>query len=218
MGVRRPTNGGRKNIGKFPSLKNRRAIWYESLLERDYMYLLEIDPDVISFDSQPFRIRYFIDKEPHHYTPDIRVVKKNITEIVEVKPERKTLEAEFISLVKRIAPICAREGFKYRVATEATIRMEPRLSNIKVLFKYCRTDITFQDQADLYRFFSTRKEATVKEIQEFLLPSDQAKQITYALIFWGLISTDLNKVINPGSLVHLSALDLGRISTYEEQL
>ena len=29
--------GTRKLIGKFPSLKTGRVIWYESLLERDYM-------------------------------------------------------------------------------------------------------------------------------------------------------------------------------------
>lgn len=29
------------------------GIWYESLTERDYMYLLEIDSDVLSYSSQP---------------------------------------------------------------------------------------------------------------------------------------------------------------------
>ena len=40
--VRKVTNcGTKKNIGLFSSYKMQTGIWYESLLERDYMYLLE---------------------------------------------------------------------------------------------------------------------------------------------------------------------------------
>ena len=51
VGARKITNRGTKKIiGKFPSLKMNTAIWWESQLERDYIYLLEIDPDVLSVD------------------------------------------------------------------------------------------------------------------------------------------------------------------------
>jgi len=33
----------------------RTGIWFEFLIERDYMYILEIDPDVKSYQSQPRR-------------------------------------------------------------------------------------------------------------------------------------------------------------------
>jgi hypothetical protein len=61
--ARKITNAGnRKVIGKFPSLKMNRVIWWESQLERDYIYLLEIDPEVLSYSEQPFTISY-TDKE-----------------------------------------------------------------------------------------------------------------------------------------------------------
>jgi hypothetical protein len=48
--ARKITNTGtRKNIGKFASDKTSAVIPYESHLERDYIYFLEIDPDVINF-------------------------------------------------------------------------------------------------------------------------------------------------------------------------
>jgi len=47
-----------KNIGKFASVKTGRIAWYESLLERDYMYLLDFDPDVTYWHEQPLKIRY----------------------------------------------------------------------------------------------------------------------------------------------------------------
>jgi hypothetical protein len=45
MPVRKiPRYGAQKNIGKFSSVKTGRVAWYESLNERDYMYLLDFDP------------------------------------------------------------------------------------------------------------------------------------------------------------------------------
>ncbi|MEL7035074.1 MAG: hypothetical protein AAFO04_05575 [Cyanobacteria bacterium J06592_8] len=59
--ARKITNTGtRKNIGKFSSRKMGQIVWYESLLELDYIYLLEIDPDVVAFASQPFQLQYTI--------------------------------------------------------------------------------------------------------------------------------------------------------------
>lgn len=57
--ARKITNAGnRKVIGKFPSLKMNAVISWESQLERDYIYLLEIDPEVLSYGEQPFTISY----------------------------------------------------------------------------------------------------------------------------------------------------------------
>ena len=64
MRVRRITNGGRKVIGKFPSIKNGGMVWWESQIERDYFYLLEFDSDVIIYWAQPLKIRYYLDGRP----------------------------------------------------------------------------------------------------------------------------------------------------------
>ena len=49
-GARKITNRGRRDrvIDKFMSVKMRKAIWWESQLERDYCYFLEYDRDVIA--------------------------------------------------------------------------------------------------------------------------------------------------------------------------
>ena len=49
-----PKYGAQKNIGKFSSVKTGRVAWYESLLERDYMYLLDFDPMSLFGTSNPF--------------------------------------------------------------------------------------------------------------------------------------------------------------------
>lgn len=61
------------------------GIWYESLSERDYMYLLEIDPDVLSYSSQPLKIIYTLDNRQRRYTPDFLVERRRQKQIIEIK-------------------------------------------------------------------------------------------------------------------------------------
>jgi hypothetical protein len=83
VGVRKITNAGSKKvIGKFPSIKMDAIIWWESQIERDYIYLLEIDPDVISYVGQPFKIFYTDLGKSRSYTPDFLVKRTKSAEIV----------------------------------------------------------------------------------------------------------------------------------------
>src|SRR5215216_2118746 len=82
--------GTRRVVGKFPSVKPRRKlVHWESQLERDFYYLLEIDPNVVSFREQPLRIEYILNGKLHYYTPDVLVERKQKIQIVEVKPKSK---------------------------------------------------------------------------------------------------------------------------------
>ncbi|MDJ0574365.1 MAG: hypothetical protein QNJ65_04270 [Xenococcaceae cyanobacterium MO_234.B1] len=74
IGVRPINNAGcRKIIGKFPSVKMQTVIWWESQIERDYIYLLEIDSDVVAYYGQPFKIQYTDKGKSRNYTPDFLV-------------------------------------------------------------------------------------------------------------------------------------------------
>lgn len=87
VGSRKITNAGsRKVIGKFPSLKMNTAIWWESQIERDYIYLLESDPIVLSYKSQPFSMNYTSLGKKRTYTPDFWVERADFQQVVEVKP------------------------------------------------------------------------------------------------------------------------------------
>src|SRR5437588_206487 len=86
--------GSRKIIGKFPSLLMGLVVKWESKLERDFIYLLEFDSDVISYREQPIRIIYFLDGKSCRYTPDFLVVRKNKRQIIEVKPKDKIFRGD----------------------------------------------------------------------------------------------------------------------------
>ena len=45
-------------IGHFPSLKMRRMVAFESLIEQDFLYILDYEQDVITITEQPVRIEH----------------------------------------------------------------------------------------------------------------------------------------------------------------
>lgn len=49
----------------------RKAVWWESQLERDFCSFLEFDPGIISLRSQPITISYDFENKLLAYTPDL---------------------------------------------------------------------------------------------------------------------------------------------------
>lgn len=204
MGVRKITNTGtRKNIGKFPSIKMKRNVWYESLLERDYLYLLEIDPDVLSYETQPLRIHYALNGKMHYYTPDLLVRRKNINQIVEIKPKKNISGEAYEQFFRIISSICREEGYEFVVLTEEKIRVQPQLENIKVLWRYARTPFTTKHQIYCHDFLSSKQEATIEELSRFLSSKSVAEQCVFSLAYWGVISIDLTTPIGPNTVLSL---------------
>lgn len=207
MGVRRITGGGRKVIGKFPSLKTGKMIMWESQLERDYLYLVEFDPDVVSCQEQPLAVRYFNDddKEFHRYVPDFHLIRKNGKEqIIEVKDEERALSKEYQDIFRRVIPIFHREGYEFLVVTEKQIRIQPRLCNVKLLQRYAKVPIENKHAIVLNRLFSNQKEFALSEVINQLAPRGISSQEVYSLIRHGLLKVDITKKIESNSLVQFA--------------
>jgi hypothetical protein len=195
--------GTRRTVGKFPSLKGgKKSIHWESTLERDLCYLLEIDPDVITFKEQPLKIMYVLDGKVRYYTPDLLVIRKNKKQLVEVKPKNKL--QKYIHIFHVISQICEQNGYEFVVLTEKVIRQQPRLNNIKLLWKYSRTVINPQHQIACREFFLKRHVSSLKEVREFFESIGARVQVAYGLLYWGLLEIDLiNQPINLSTSVRL---------------
>ena len=191
-------------IGKFPSIKNGRMVWWESQLERDFLYLLEIDPDVISYEAQPLKMEYFMEGKIHRYTPDVRVIRTDRKQIVEVKDEAKSKKEEYVQLFRRVGPICQKEGYEFIVVTDREIRIQPRLDNVKMIYKYAKTPVTTKHQILLYAIFGERETLTLEEVIKGFASKGERAATVYALIFGGILSVDLSRPLNIGSEVWLS--------------
>lgn len=205
VGARIITNrGSLKVIGKFPSLKMNTAIWWESQLERDYIYLLEIDPDVLSYQGQPFTITYDSLDKRRKYTPDFLLERKGSRQIVEVKPDNKVEEFQNTRRFQQAANFCSAYNLEFVVLTEKTIRVQPRLDNIKLLHRYARVALSWHNYIDCSEYFRSVETSSLLEAEKNLKAKGVTRNYLLRLLWSGFLSTDLMKPITPLSLIQLS--------------
>lgn len=209
MSVRKITNkGGKKIIGKFPSLKMGRLICWESQIERDYIYLLEFDPAVISYAEQPLRVSYHLDGKERHYTPDFLVKRTDKSLIVEVKQEDEAQKEENQHLFQIISAICARNNYEFVLVTDSMIRVQPRLDNIKLLTRYQRTPINDPHyQIICYELFSKNPEVCLSDVTQFFALRDIGKQVVFSLLYWGVLAVNLMQPIEADSIVYFPGIE-----------
>jgi len=209
MPVRRiPRFGAQKNIGKFASVKTARVAWYESLLERDHMYLLDFDPQVTNWHEQPFKFHYVYNAATHLYTPDVEVHRDAKKQVVEVKSQQQVDSGEFETVFRAATSICQDQGYEYVVVTDRVIRQQPKLDNIKKLWKYARTPILPQHQLLCAEFFYTSQadDVEVGDLLAFFKSKGVAVQVVYALLFWGILTFDLMKSLDEFTLIKMPGL------------
>jgi hypothetical protein len=196
--------GSKKNIGKFPSSKMKRTIYWESLIERDLIFLLEYDPEVTSYEEQPDPVTYMLAGKQRHLTPDFFVERGGPTQLIEVKPEAKM--KKYAEIFREVRWECRQTGRgEFVVATEKMIRVEPKLGNIKFLFRYARTPILMKHQRLLQDFFNLKGEAPIRELAEYFGSEavENAAQVVYALVYHGFLEINLMKPIVLDSLAWL---------------
>jgi hypothetical protein len=219
MSVRKPSNKGgvRKNIGKFPSLKVGRNIWWESLLERDYIHLLEFDSDVTKYEEQPVRVAYPFEGRVRHYTPDFLVERKDGRRIiVEVKSKEKASTEEFRLFLLAVAPVIQKLGYEFIVVTDEMIRVEPLLENVKILWGYSRVAFFSRHQVLCRKFLRENDEATIADLARTLSDKGLTLPVIYSLIYRGALSVDLNLPLDPSRIVRAAALVSGHPAPVRE--
>jgi hypothetical protein len=173
MPVRTVSNRGGSVIGRFPSIKMGRMIAFESLLERDFIYLLDYDVRVEWFEEQPLTIEYQHDAQTLHYTPDFQVVEAGHPVLVECKPTRFVDTADNQRKFAVARDWCATRRWEFRVVTEQHIRAGCRLANIRRLTQYARQslDPALRSRIDLILRASAAP-LTLQEVVQAIGPDD----------------------------------------------
>ena len=77
----------KQNIGNFSSCKMETSFRYNSLLQKDFMYWLEFDTDVLSYDTPGIVVNYQSNGKEKSHTPDFQVVRYQKKQIIEVKSQ-----------------------------------------------------------------------------------------------------------------------------------
>ena len=139
MPVRKIPKNYRSVTGTFASIKNKRNVFYESLLERDFFLLLEFDKTVSSYEEQPIKLYYDRYGKKTKYTPDCLVYYNNdklpcIHEVKfsnEIKEKKVFLRQKF----EQIEQYLSKNDMEFKLFTEMDID-EIYLDNIKFIYNY----------------------------------------------------------------------------------
>lgn len=185
-----------KNVFKFSSFKNNRTIMCESSLEFDACFHFEYDRDVVSFESQPLGIEFTANDRIRRYTPDFRVRYGDGSErLVEVKPQSKTLSADFLYDFGLKRQAYADLGYQLLLVTDQQIRAMPFLDNLKLLNKYASFQPDSELQQSVLNYIRSVPGSTLGQISEelnisfsILMPS------CAAMICKGFLDANLSEV------------------------
>jgi len=113
-------------------------IEYESLLERDFVRVALLDPNVTEISHQPFKVDL---GDRRSYTPDFLLIGAKSRLIVEVKPEARARSPQTAHLLARAKDALHASGYDFMVATERYIRSDKRHERAAVLLRHARSQI-----------------------------------------------------------------------------
>jgi hypothetical protein len=120
-----------------------RMVDFESLIERDFIYLLDFEKHIAAFTAQPCVIPYQHEGKAHTYTPDFHFVRTDRSmAIVECKPEA------FVNTEKNQRKFaagrqwCAERACHFFVVTDKHLKSNHRVKNVKLLTQHARHDIS----------------------------------------------------------------------------
>ncbi len=130
--------------GRHASAKSVGHAEFESLLENDYLILLDFDPQVERYEVQPVRVP--VPGVPRGYVPDVLVHfapdnagKRRRSELTEVKSvaDLQKKQAEYAPKFEAARQYADSMGWTFVCKTDQDIRI-PRLKNLKFLRAYRR--------------------------------------------------------------------------------
>lgn len=187
--------------GSFFSAKNNTEIQFESSLERDFIYILEMDWIVQGYYEQPVKIEYS-DAEGNlrSYIPDFlffwhyRFARKGAKPVlVEIKYKEDLREnfRQYKPKFRAAIKFCKANGYDFQILTEENIRTH-YLENCKFLYRYKKNNYT-ENNADiqlLLKWMCDLKATTPKELIQ-VSARDKYKQMELIHIMWYMVSINM---------------------------
>ncbi len=195
------TRSGSILRGKFPSPKNGRMVGYEQLLEADTLVLLEMSPRVLSFREQPKRIFYPDGDRTRHYTPDYEVeLIDGSRKLIEVKPAKRLRSSDVKHKLDRIAEHLERIDEPFLILTDESIRLQPRLQNLKDLLAQAPLHPPSEDSCR-----RSMRELARAQVESFSqAKSTVGSEMVSALLYRGLLICRLDEAIKPDTRVSIA--------------
>ena len=182
VAVRQVSNRGGNIIGRFPSLKMKRMISFESLIECDFLYLLDYEREVECFDEQPMTIEYRFGQKRLQYTPDFHVLRTQRNLLVECKPDALVEMEENRRKFNAAVEWCAEHAWTFCVVTDRDLRTGVQLKNVKLLTRYARHRVPSEMKGRVCALLEAASAPlTVGDLTQTLAPADPPSVIASLL-------------------------------------
>ncbi|MCY1162117.1 hypothetical protein D9M71_24620 [compost metagenome] len=186
-------NGLSKVIGFFASNKLKLLIPWESQLERDACYLFEYDENIKKYTSQPKTFVFSYQGKKIKYTPDFYVEYQDKEfEYIEIKYSESLRNEKTVKKLKLVKNYFDFIKIKFKILYDDEIRLQPRLKNIKFLYKYSKNSYYNYSNLGL-------EKTTIKNLSKIL-----DYQTIYAAMFLKDINFNINQDINDDTIVWLN--------------
>jgi hypothetical protein len=207
--IRKVSNRGGNIIGAFPSIKNNKTVHYESTIERDFLFFLEYDQDVLSYELQPFVIEGKSEDGKHRsYTPDVLISRHTGKELVECKPVSRLQDPHSQQQFALGQAWCDANDYDYIIITDKHLRTGHQLANLKLLWRYSRLNIPLAAVEQIHIILTPYTDGlTFLSLAQHLnsnFISLSPQSILYSLLFQHILITDLYQPLMPDSTIRLS--------------
>jgi hypothetical protein len=188
------------NRVKFQSEKLGKTVFCQSLLLRDYLIHLEWDENVLSYELKPFKISYKLGDVRKTLSPHLLIKTFDNQQIVAWLKSSTEDEQSLNQAVKLISNICENEGFIFAVKSPDEIRRPPFLSNLKLLRRYHRCEITLAQTLLCSEFFLTVSNPTLGDLIKFFIHKNENAGTAIALLSKKIVEADIDSLSLDDSL------------------
>lgn len=214
MSVRKVSHHGKHIIGHFPSLKLQRMVAFESLLERDFICLLDYEAEVTWFAEQPLVITYTHEGREHRYTPDVQVSYQGRSLLFECKPAALVHTPENQRKFAAAQAWCETQGWTFHLMTEAHLATNWRLRNIQHLTQFARYTIAPEFKGRIRTYLATLPgPVSVASVLAAINP--QAPQTGLIALWHMAFHHELYLPLNPAALTEATPVSLRSTTTDE---
>ncbi|EIA1497132.1 Tn7 transposase TnsA N-terminal domain-containing protein [Vibrio parahaemolyticus] len=181
------------NICKFMSLKNDAVVRTLSVLEFDFCFHLEYNPDVERYLSQPHGYHYQFNNRKCRYTPDFLVFdRQERSSFIEIKHSSQILKPDFRARFAEKQRVALEEyGKRLILITEQQIRINPIFNNLKLLHRYSGLHSVTKVQKSVLGYIQRKQRVKLYEVSEYLgLSEHETLTSTLCWLSSGKVKTD----------------------------
>lgn len=202
------------------SFREEKTIQYESLLEKDFIHLMNFNDRVLDITEQPFTIEYETENgKTNTYTPDFLVEFKQPSYLnpqklikpllVEVKPKEKILK-NWMSLkpkFRQAIKLCKKRDYHFKIFNENRIRSQ-ELKNIIFLDRYKNYNANYSMIEQIVDHLKLIGNTTIEYLIVHLFTTDLQKGNAIAHIWFliksKVITCDLTKKLTSNTVIWLN--------------